>query len=830
MLFIDQLEEIFTLCEDEAERQSFIRLMADEATNSERLTRVIVAIRGDFLDRCAAYPEAAALINRTRPTTYVVTPLSLQEILETIEKPATLHGVTFERGLALQIAQAVEGQPGALPLLQYSLKELWRVCIEESSSPQPYLTKNAYEETGGVKGALEKRANDLYRSFTPLDQAFVRRLFMELVQLGEGQEVTRRRTSWQRLVASADSPEQLQRVTRLLAGQQQRLIITDEKTVEVAHEALLSEWTLLQGWIEEDRESIRLSRQLEAESREWQKIFHKSDEALLTGARLAAIAEWVEKTHPKLTALEVEYLQASLAKRERELQAQLEQERQLREQAEARAIAEVEKALEAEARAKAEAERAEAARAKTKAEKQKTRIAIGAVGLLTVLVGLLTVLAALTHIFGIQAEQRKSTAIRALISEPQRLLETNNQLEALIASVRALKQLKEIGGHNADALNQLKSVIKKVRERNRLQEHLHPVVGVSFSPDGNMIASASYDGTVKLWSKRGELLHILVLENPEQKTLTDQQKIVYDVEFSPDGKMLASASDTTVELWDLEGNHIRSLGENNTKDNIEVFSVSFSPDNKTIAVGRADGSITLWEIGNGKLIKTLKEPTVRNKDSDALIYGLDFNPKNENILASTGYDDGSVKIWNLENETPEPEIIGHHKNIVSLVRFSPDGQFLASSSYDGTIKLWKQNTNGRFDFIETIPAHQDFVNGLAFSPDGKMMASVSRDKTIKLWKIDDGARLHEEIREAHSEEINRVSFSPNGAEHHIIASSSSDNTVRIWSIDSSIGNTPELDNLLWNSCNSLRDYLATSKMVEPKTSSICDDVKPSGTD
>ena len=108
VLFIDQFEEVFTLCNDEAKRQSFMRLMADEATASDRITRVIVAIRGDFLDRCAAYPEAVNLINRTQPPTYVVEPLSRQEIEETIEKPAELHGVGFEPGLVSQIAEDVE--------------------------------------------------------------------------------------------------------------------------------------------------------------------------------------------------------------------------------------------------------------------------------------------------------------------------------------------------------------------------------------------------------------------------------------------------------------------------------------------------------------------------------------------------------------------------------------------------------------------------------------------------------------------------------------------------------------------------------------------------
>ncbi|MCC5641737.1 hypothetical protein LC607_01930 [Nostoc sp. CHAB 5824] len=189
--------------------------------------------------------------------------MSFTELEEAIEKPAKLHGVTFEHGLVSQISADVVNRPGALPILQYALKELWRVCIEEAESPEPFLTHKGYEEIGGVKGALDKRATILYESLTTIDQAFARCLFMELVQLGEAGEVTRRCASWDRLEVVADSPQQLQRVVGLLAGSQQRLIITDQNTVEVAHEALLSEWKLLNTWIAENLENIRLSRSLE---------------------------------------------------------------------------------------------------------------------------------------------------------------------------------------------------------------------------------------------------------------------------------------------------------------------------------------------------------------------------------------------------------------------------------------------------------------------------------------------------------------------------------------------------------------------------------------
>ncbi|NJR76910.1 MAG: hypothetical protein HC773_31955 [Scytonema sp. CRU_2_7] len=307
MLFIDQFEEIFTLCQDEEERKAFINLVVQEVKTNERQTRIILTIRGDFLNRCADYLEIAALINSVPPTSFILTPMSFTELEEAIEKPANLHGVTFERGLVSQIAQDVINRPGALPILQYALKELWRVCIEKPESPEPFLTHKGYEEIGGVKGALDKRATILHQSLTSVDQEFVRRLFMELVQLTESGEVTRRRASWNRLEAVADSQPQMQRVVGLLAGSQQRLIITDANTVEVAHEALLSEWKLLNSWIAENQENIRLGRSLDEDCQEWHQRFNQSDDALLTGAKLAKIAEWVERTQPRLTPMETEF-------------------------------------------------------------------------------------------------------------------------------------------------------------------------------------------------------------------------------------------------------------------------------------------------------------------------------------------------------------------------------------------------------------------------------------------------------------------------------------------------------------------------------------------
>ncbi|OYD94269.1 hypothetical protein CDG77_12050 [Nostoc sp. 'Peltigera membranacea cyanobiont' 213] len=793
LLFIDQFEEIFTLCQNDDERQAFIRLVAQEVKNSEVETRIILTIRGDFLNRCADYLEIISLINSIPPTSFIVTPMSFIELEEAIEKPAKLHGVTFERGLVSQISADVVNRPGALPILQYALKELWRVCIEEPESPEPLLTRKGYEEIGGVKGALDKRATILYQSLTTVDQAFARCLFMELVQLGEAGEVTRRRASWDRLEAISDSPQQLQRVVGLLAGSQQRLIITDENTVEVAHEALLSEWKLLNTWIAENLENIRLGRSLEEDCQDWLQRFSKSDEALLAGANLAVISEWINKTQPRLTPLEAEFLHKSLERRDRAIQAQLEQERQLREAA--------------EARANAEGEKVKQEKAKIKAERQRTQA-------FAVLAVILIASAGLW----VKSEKNNAEVKRGesntWIKVSQLYLNDDKQLEALMASVQALQALKKVDGKHTDQLKQLQSIIYDVKEHNRLEGHKDKVWGVSFSPDGK-IASSSANNEIKIWDKNGKFL----------RDLPGHDGGVWSVRFSHNGKFLASTSqDTTFNLWNIDAKEHKPLktfkGHNNT-----VYDVSFSRDDKFIASGGKDGIIKVWhtEIQENppQPINTLNVEEVLKKEgynvkAQHRVNSLDIDPNDSSKIAYVD-DDGSVRIWDWQKKNTSSRNIGIHvPEILQIVRYSLKRKnLLASAGNKGNIYIWDTTNKQQKPIAIINQAHQDIIYGLDFSPDGKMLASGSVDETVKVWNVDKAINGETSLiatLKGHTQQVNRLEFSRDG---NIIASSSNDGTVRLWKWQSNSQTdvTPKVENLLKYSCNFLEEYLQTNKNI-----------------
>lgn len=305
VVFVDQFEELFTLCTDDARRTAFIRTLLHAARVSHGPTLVALTLRADFVGRCASDPGLAAALSDGQE---LIGPLAEDEIRAAIERPALGAGVDFEAGLIEALMKDFEAQPGGLPLLQHALFELWR------RRHGSRLTHDAYEQTGRVRGALDSRANEIYDSFLPAQKEIARRLFLRLTQPGEGTEDTRRRATFTEVVRSASEADDVEQVVHALV--QARLLVTEgdaeRRTLDVAHEALIRGWKLLRSWIEEDRDSLRAHRRLTAAAEEWQ-LLGKDESALFRGLRLDQALEWRRGNDTLLNLLERSFLEASEA-------------------------------------------------------------------------------------------------------------------------------------------------------------------------------------------------------------------------------------------------------------------------------------------------------------------------------------------------------------------------------------------------------------------------------------------------------------------------------------------------------------------------------------
>ena len=767
LLFIDQFEELFTLGSDEFQQREFISKITEEATKIDGDTRVIVAIRGDFLDRCARYQETANLINCTQPTTYVVTPMTTAELTEAIEQPAEKHAIAFESGLVEQIIIDVVNQAGALPLLQYALAELWRVCVTDSNQRQTQLTFEGYKQIKGVKGALEKRADELYQNLAEADQKFVRCLFLELVQLGENQEVTRRRASRQDLLDKADSQEQLERVTRQLASWNQRLIITDENKVEVAHEALLSEWRRLREWIEDNRDNIRLERRLKGDCQEWNKQ-NWPEGLLLTGTWLEAIDGWVNKEQPRLSLLESKFLRESLERRDWQVKDKI-------------------KILEREIQLTDE---------KLKAQKQRTKWAIASGILLTFTLGL----GLLTNVLVGQKREQEASTVGALIGKAKQLLESQYQLEALMASVEALKEMKRMGRENKDELQTIQSVIYNVQERKRLKSHQGGVYTVNLSPDGKIMASAGEDGQIILWTSEGKMIG---------SPISGHTEAVMVLKFSYNNQLIASGSfDNTIKIWTTSGGLEEILQVNKP-----VYDLSFSKDNHTIAFGTINSDVIIWDIKSKSLVRTLRDPKNTEK-TNGIVVSLDFSPINSSLIVFAGTN-GNVNVWDLSKKNDNMiKHIGTHQSGLILVKFNKFGDKILSCDRQGIIKIW---TLGG-EQIGEINSGNSTVD-VEFSSDNKFIASATLDGEIKIWKVEVNHQINNKNKKlydyvlnkkinGHNGTINDIQFSPYlQSKSTKIVSVGQDKTVRIWDFIESNNpiNYQGIDDMLLESCQIIKN-------------------------
>ena len=316
--------------------------------------------------------------------------------------------------------------------------------------------------------------------------------------------------------------------------------------------------------------------------------------------------------------------------------------------------------------------------------------------------------------------------------------------------------------------------VLKAHLHNTFKGHSAEGRQIAFSPDAQVLATSSVDGTVKLWS---------VSDGQQIRTLTHPQGVT-SLAFSPDKQLLATGSyDQAVRLWRMgDGAMVRTLmGHAGT-----VWSVAFSPDGQSIASSGEDKTVKLWRVSDGLLQHTCSGHTLN-------VWSVDFSPDGE-LLASGSFD-MTVKLWRVATGTLVRTLSGHTEAVVH-VAFSPDGRLLASGGDDSSVRLWRFQDG---TLVNTLTGGTDHVYSVAFSPDGRWLASggrgqnalgtlwkqivgprfSARGNTVGLWRVSDGAL--QQVLSEHLDDVWSVAFSPDG---RWLGSSSADKTMQVWRLES----------------------------------------------
>lgn len=723
LLVVDQLEELFTLTEDDALRRHLLESLRTAVSYPRSPVRIVATLRADHYDRPLAYRGFAELI---RARTESIVPLAPDELERAISGPAELAGVLPEPALVADIVADVVDQPGALPLLQYALTELY----DRRSDGR--LTLERYREIGGVGGALAAKAEHLYATRPPVGQEAVRQLFLRLVALGEGTADTRRRVPVAELLAL-----EVERGTMESAIDdygRHRFIMFDHDlatrgpTVEVAHEALLGAWARLRGWIEEARDEVRLHRRLSDATGEWERS-GQDQSFLLTGARLDRFETWASATSLALAPGERTYLESSVARRKEERAA--EEARRGRELVfERRSV-------------------------------RRLRAFVAVLGVAALVGGALTVVAR-NQRERAQHESRIATA-RELSAASGASLDDDVDQSLLLA----IEAVATTYGPDGTVLPEAEEALHLAVQADRLLQTFPATGNARFSPDGSRLLTVGVEsGTAVVYDLENDK-EVLTIRGHGEGDLAGAT-------YSPDGRMIATASypEGSTKVWD-----------SNTGDELMTFAdpaggrvccaAEFLPDGSVIATQVFRPDSTCCMTGFYSLETGRELPHLRIDWSGA----LRFSPDGRRLAISN-----CVIGWRRSHGRQDPTCAPDHPDSSpSAVSWSPDGSRVATSFWDGTTTVWDPDSGEEITTLD--PGSPGFALDVDFSRVGSRLAMGLTDGSVWVWDLDVVGSTAALLLPGHSEGVGAVTFSQDGTK---LASASS-NTAKVWDVTPSGG-------------------------------------------
>jgi WD40 repeat protein len=681
LIVVDQFEEVFTLCAP-GERGAFLDALAYASTIPDGRVVVLVAMRADFYHRLSEHAPMRSLASNQQ---HLLGPLDATALRRVIQEPAAHAGLAIEPGLTRRILTDVSDRPGTLPLLSHVLLELWNRRRNQT------LTLEAYEASGGAAGALARTADTTYGALGDERQRIAKRVLLRLTQPGEGTEDTRRRASMAELTDGVDDPAEVAAVVGALADARLLTLGRDDATgepvVDIAHEALIRGWPRLRGWIDEDREALRLQRRLTDASREWEAA-DREESLLYRGPSLAA---WEGRDLSALNDREREFLRAG-------------RDRDQRDRA---------------------------------ARRRRTRLTV--TGLTLALLVVATVAGVALWQKGVASDERQAARSQSLTNAGKLQLGQNPELAVLLAA-EAFRTRS-----NRASEEGLRRALHESHIRGAVRLPAQKFTRLADLGRGR-VALVTADGTMQVWNAAADprgaalkpvswsnaaILDIAGVPGGRVATIDAKGQVavgspaaaprvvgrhpkVEAIATTPDGKGLITVGDDgLVRRWPVGGGAPAVL----VRSAVPLVSVAAATDGMVV-VDNENGELSAWR--NGRRLPT---PDVfRGLDTNWVSAGAG------GAWIGAANTDGFV-VWRVTGDRLVEVLRRRAAQGVSWVAISPDGAVAAAADGDGPIQLWSLST-GRL--LGALLGHEGSATREIFTGHSSLL-STGVDGSARVW-------------------------------------------------------------------------------------------------
>jgi WD40 repeat protein/DNA-binding SARP family transcriptional activator len=807
---VDQLEDLFTVCEDDALRREFLERLVALAGDHERRVLLLCTLRADFYGRLSVYPRFAELLSRSHA---LVGPMARAELREAIEQPAARAGLEVEDDLVEVLLTEVADEPGSLPLLSTTMLELWQ------ARDGRVLRLQDYRATGGVRSGVARIAESAYTRLSDAEQRVARDLLLRLADVGEG--------SPERRLVPLPEVKDIRGAPRVLAAlTDARLLTVGAGTVELSHEALLREWPRYRDWLEEDRVVRQVHAHLRVAAREWDA--HGRDQGdLYRGARLAAALEFRATHADRVDRLEREFVGASQLEADREAGRQRIQNRRLRALLVAAAVLLVLTvvagvvAVVGQQRASKNAQLADDA-ARAALGRQLGAEALGEqrldVAALLAREGvaldrspqtegtLLTTLLRSPAVLGTFPLPTDSTPHVAVSPDGRTLAVSDSVADSVQfydARSRALepRRLNDFAGDQAPVYSADGSLLVYtsgaslvVRDARTLALRQRLVLGPPFRQE---LAGDITEGST-LVAPNGRTLYYAywlmdTAGQPAQAYLAgwalSTGRPIGTVRLGPGPLLAVRLLDGGHRLSVVTAHHVTTYDASRLRQlqalTIRPMSVlpstaAISPDARTIAIGSQDGSISFVDAVSGQLRRGM------GGQHSSAVAGAIYSPSGNTVM--TVGDDGKVIVWDPHSDRRLASLAGPAGHIQDA-QVSPDGSTLYTAGTGGVMLAWDLTGARGFGRSARLSATLPCCDSVtpeappfALSPDGREFAVATADSRVGVYSATTLRREKSFTIASTANRVTALSWSPTG---DTLAVGAHGGIVQLWDVGGS---------------------------------------------